>query len=53
MTHVVSAACIVIVRLSLAVNGVADNLTIKPAGSQAQSIGIFQSFHGGLKVKAR
>ena len=51
MIHVVSAACSVIVWLSLAVNGMMNKLTI--AGRQAQGMGIFPSFHGSSKEKAR
>ena len=52
-SHVVCAACSVIVRLSLAGNGMMNKLTIKLARRQVQGMGIFPSFHGSSKEKAR
>ena len=50
---VVGAVCSVIAQLSLAGNGMMNKLTIKLAGRQAQGMGIFPSFHGSSKEKAR
>ena len=40
-------------NLSLAGNGMMNKLTIKLARRQAQGMGIFPSFHGSSKEKAR